>query len=104
MRRTLLALLATVAVSLAGDHDVLRIGPVLVADSKEDCQKLQEIAEDHDTRAGMEMIRNGTALYLPEGTVVIVEDIGWEYDRIRLKGSSKTLWISNHALAQFYNQ
>jgi hypothetical protein len=53
-KRTFLTLLATVAVSIAGDHDVLRSGPVFVADSKEDCKKLEEIAEDHDLRTALE--------------------------------------------------
>jgi hypothetical protein len=52
MKRTFLTLLATVAVSV--DHDVLRIGPVFVADSKEDGKNLQEIAEDHDLKAALE--------------------------------------------------
>jgi hypothetical protein len=34
--------------------DVPRIGPVFVADSKEDCKNLQEIAEDHDLKAALE--------------------------------------------------
>jgi hypothetical protein len=106
MKRILITLLAAAGMCgtvVAGEHDILKIGPVLVAETKENCEKVMELVHENDRDAAMAMIQDGTAFFLPKGTVIVVEDIGWGYDRIHLKGDYHTLWISNHILAQFYN-
>jgi hypothetical protein len=46
--------LSTPLVFVAGDHEVLRIGPVSLLTPNEDCKNLQKIAADHGLKTALE--------------------------------------------------
>jgi hypothetical protein len=95
---TLLILAVGMHAALAGSKATLT-KPMFVATSKDACKQVTELVDDHDVSAIQEMTEEGTCYLLPAGTIISVEDIGWDgIDTIHVRGKAQTLYVNNHYL------
>lgn len=68
--------------------------------NKSDFDEMYNCVTHNDTKALQEMVDLGKIYILEEGTEVYVVDVGFGYDVVRQKGSTKKLWIATERLSK----